>query len=533
MSASCVLYVRVSTTAQGESGTSLADQLAACQAKAQQLNLPVVAVCDDVQSGADLLRPGLQKALGILESGTADTLICYDLSRYSRDSEHQQAIRKRISRAGGKLVLCTLDIGDGTSPESALTFGVSGVFAEYERLKTRERTMKGRIARARQGVQPCRTWAPYGYHIVTRQDVMRGDYSLEQLGQYIIVEEHAAVVRELYRRFNAGASLRGLVLWLHEQGIAAPRGGRQWQFAVVRQILSNTANVGRAVYGRKRTLTDESRIAAGLGKSYPVPNAAADIIIIPCPAIVDEATFNAAQKRLRENRLTMSGRPDRKYLLTGMVKCPFCGRGMQAIAGYDTVSRGRPAYKPAIYRCRYSTRHDTTHYCRGYQIRRDVLEAAVLERVRQATDSAKLLRAWEAARKPAADNTSEIARLQREAAKLSAKHNAVMQAQIRAIERGLDSSAYEDQLATLQAQQRTTAARIEALTVESHITPPAELRSRAERLAAAATEALRWLQDDSRTVAVKREALAALIESITPPATRTDTLAARLAIVWR
>src|SRR5688500_244725 len=103
-----VLYTRVSTDEQAEEGTSLATQLEECLKKTRQIDAEVVEHCEDAGiSGALLLtRPGILRAIQLIETGKANVLIAYDIARFSRDSEHQQTMKKRIEAAGGRLVFC-------------------------------------------------------------------------------------------------------------------------------------------------------------------------------------------------------------------------------------------------------------------------------------------------------------------------------------------------------------------------------------------------------------------------------------------
>src|SRR4028119_842290 len=166
-----ILYTRVSTSDQAEHGTSLDEQLAACTKKAQQLGVQIVGHgrAAGVSGGLYATRDRLQAALARIEAGDADTLITANLSRFSRDREHQSAIKKRVQAAGGGLVFCDMESAD--TPEGDLAFGIMGTFADYERKVIKERTMKGR-RRAEQGIQPCRNHSPFGYHVVTSKDVL-------------------------------------------------------------------------------------------------------------------------------------------------------------------------------------------------------------------------------------------------------------------------------------------------------------------------------------------------------------------------
>ena len=98
-----ILYVRVSSEEQVKN-TSLGGQLDSCRAKAGELSLPIVAEYrDEGISGAFFKsRPGLQAALSDIEEGRGNRLICLDISRLSRDVEHQQIIKKKVENAGGR-----------------------------------------------------------------------------------------------------------------------------------------------------------------------------------------------------------------------------------------------------------------------------------------------------------------------------------------------------------------------------------------------------------------------------------------------
>lgn len=215
-----VIYTRVSTDKQVEEGTSLEVQESACLRKAQEIGAEVVdIITDEGVSGAFYLsRPGIQRALKMIEEGKANILVTMKLDRSGRDADVLGVIRKRVVTAGAKLVFV-----DGANFENNATgnlmFRVSAGFAEYEKEVIRERCMGGRRKRAEQGQQPARTQPPIGYHIPTKEDVLRGDYPPEQLGRYVVIEEQARVVRALFAKCAAGESLRALARWMNAQGV--------------------------------------------------------------------------------------------------------------------------------------------------------------------------------------------------------------------------------------------------------------------------------------------------------------------------
>ncbi len=267
------IYARVSTPGQAREGTSLENQELMGHRKAARLGARVARVYRDpgVSGALYLARPGLQAALADIEAGRIGGLIVADMSRYSRDREHQARIRERVEAAGGRLLFCDLEFAwdeeeGALTPEAELHFHIQGDIAHYERAHKRLATMRGRRALARQGIQPARAQHPYGYHVVTRADVMAGRHPLDALGRYQIVEGQAAWVRQMYRLAAAGASLRDICRHLQERGVPAPRGGPWWYQQTVRHILARPLNKGEAVFGAtQRRAQDPPAEGAGAG----------------------------------------------------------------------------------------------------------------------------------------------------------------------------------------------------------------------------------------------------------------------------
>ncbi len=470
------LYLRVSTGPQTE-GTSLAGQLLACRQKADQLGAEVVGVFEDVQSGADYSdRIALQNALAQIERGEADTLIIYDMTRYSRDLGHQQLIKKRVMSAGARLEFATFDVGDLSTPEAHLSFGVRGVFAEYERLNTRERTTRGRRARANEGIQPCRTYRPFGYDLVTKADIMAGRFTLDQLGRYLVREEEAVWVRQIFERFSEGSSLRQVQTWLTTEGPPSPRAGTQWHFSTVRRILCNPIYKGEATFGRLQRLTDESRLEQGLKKHYMRETPLSARVTIAAPAIVSLGVWEQCQTLLRTNQSRYSGRKSHRWLLSSLVKCPICGASLipwrtgkqhgaerQKLLSDEEDVVALWAYRRAFYRLQCSKSLlvvDKTKRCSTASIGVSDAEAQVIEQVLAVATRPELLSDYirhkqETVRAQQGHNRERITRLESDLSTLQSREQAVLSLQIRAVENGLDPSLYDKSLREFSQERRT------------------------------------------------------------------------------
>jgi hypothetical protein len=64
-------------------------------------------------------------------------------------------------------------------------------------------------------------------------------------------EEEAVHVRELYRRYAAGASLGQLCRYLMDAHVRTAAGNQVWRNKTVRQLLMNTVYKGQAAYGKR------------------------------------------------------------------------------------------------------------------------------------------------------------------------------------------------------------------------------------------------------------------------------------------
>ena len=93
------------------------------------------------------------------------------------------------------------------------------------------------------------------------------------------------------------------------------------------------------------------------------------------PALVDEATFEAVQRKFAENKrkgsqrargMGENGAP--RYWLTGKLCCSKCGSPMQGVSG--TSGTGRTYYS---YYCAAQRRHE----CSMRKMRKETLEDAV------------------------------------------------------------------------------------------------------------------------------------------------------------
>ena len=300
------IYARVSTDDQADKGYSLPSQIEACQRFASQKGFDVADIFQDDISGAKSItsRPGglqLQKAI---DSGRVNCIVVYCVDRLSRDIVDLLTTIREWLWAG--LEIHALDMGQITS-ELDIVLVIKGWQGGDERQKIRERTMRGRTAKAKAGKAVGQGVAPYGY-----------SYSN---GELYIEETEAQIVRLIYDWYVNGTEDRQIVGYpiiakrLNEMEIPAPR-GKRWSLSAVYRILTVETYCGVLHYGRKvvRGKKVEDR---------PLD----EHILIEVPAIVPREIWDLAQARRAYNAKFSKRKAKRNYLLRGRIVCG-CGCSM-------------------------------------------------------------------------------------------------------------------------------------------------------------------------------------------------------------
>ena len=147
------VYARVSTEEQAQHGYSLAEQKDSCKQRAKELGATeILEFADEGISGATLDRPGLEGLRDSIKEGIIDLIVLRDPDRLSRKLAHQLILTEEFEKAGVRLEF--LDFTWQDSPEGKLFYNLKGAVAEYEREKIKERMIRGKNQKARQGGIP-------------------------------------------------------------------------------------------------------------------------------------------------------------------------------------------------------------------------------------------------------------------------------------------------------------------------------------------------------------------------------------------
>lgn len=295
------VYARVSTEEQAKHGFSVAAQIRECRALAGGGNCLIFA--DEGVSGETLKRPALEELRAKIREGQVAKVICLDPDRLSRKLLHQLLLTEEWENYAVKL--CFVNGEYKKTPEGNLFYALRGAISEFEKAKITERMCRGRREKARQG-RVLRDFQIYGYDFEPRGE------------QLVINHREARIVTQIFLWFLAPPpgmrGISGIARALTDSGVPTKRGALQWHRQVVRQILGNSTYRGQ-FYQNK---WDASGPKVKLRPEQ-------EWILIPCPRIIADHTFQQAQLLLGAARRRHAGRAS-EFLLSGLLSCGRCGQ---------------------------------------------------------------------------------------------------------------------------------------------------------------------------------------------------------------
>jgi site-specific DNA recombinase len=146
-----VIYIRVSTDQQQESGLGLKDQLRKCEAYAAIYDCEVVEVIEEAASAKSLRREGLQRALDMIASGEVEGLLIAKLDRLTRSVKDLGGLLEGVFSARGAILLSVSEQIDTRSAAGRLMLNLLSSVSQWEREVIGERTSAALQEKKRQG----------------------------------------------------------------------------------------------------------------------------------------------------------------------------------------------------------------------------------------------------------------------------------------------------------------------------------------------------------------------------------------------
>ena len=328
---------------------------------------------DDGYSGANFQRPGFQAMLADIEAGKVATVIVKDMSRLGRNYLQVGMYTEMIFPQKGVRFIAINDGVDSAQGENDFA-PLRNIFNEW---LVRDTSKKIKAVKRSKGMsgKPITSKPVYGY-------------LMDEDENFIIDEEAAPVVRQIYSLCLAGNGPTKIARMLTEQQIPTPgtleyrRTGStrryhpgyecKWATNTVVHLLENREYTGCLVNFKTE------KPSYKLKHSIENPPEKQAVFENHHEPIIDRETWERVQE-LRKQR-KRPNRYDEVGLFSGILFCADCGSVMYQ-QRYQTDKRKQDCYICGSYKKR-------TADCTAHFIRTDLLTAGVLSNLRKVTSYA-------------------------------------------------------------------------------------------------------------------------------------------------
>ena len=328
---------------------------------------------DDGYSGANFQRPGFQAMLADIEAGKVGTVIVKDMSRLGRNYLQVGMYTEMIFPQKNVRFIAINDGVDSAQGENDFA-PLRNIFNEW---LVRDTSKKIKAVKRSKGMsgKPITSKPVYGY-------------LMDEEENFIIDEEAAPVVRQIYSLCLAGNGPTKIARMLTEQQIPTPgtleyrRTGStrryhpgyecKWATNTVVHLLENREYTGCLVNFKTE------KVSYKLKHSVENPPEKQAVFENHHEPIIDRETWERVQE-LRKQR-KRPNRYDEVGLFSGILFCADCGSVMYQ-QRYQTDKRKQDCYICGSYKKR-------TADCTAHFIRTELLAAGVTENLRKITSYA-------------------------------------------------------------------------------------------------------------------------------------------------
>ena len=271
-------------------------------------------------------RPVFKKLLEDSGKGLFDIVVVHSLDRWSRNLRVTLESFAILAKHNVAIVSITENI-DYSTPQGKLFIQMLGAFAEYFSGALAAHVSKGLDQRAFEGKHT--GGIPFGYEScwIEENGERKRRCNPEHAGSVHVIEKEGAIVAELFQRYSSGTTtLSQLAVIVNDKGFRThnmhnlpdakgniSNGPRLFTTASIRGILHNPFYAGKIVYR---------------GKSLPGKH----------NSLISEEIFEIVQTTLKKNSgrsETLTIRPQRQYLLKGIIRCAHCGLPMSSQTYYS------------------------------------------------------------------------------------------------------------------------------------------------------------------------------------------------------
>lgn len=265
---------------------------------------------DEAMTGTKSRRDEFQHMIEDCRQGKIDLVITKSISRFARNTVTLLQVVRELKSLGVDVFFEEQHIHT-ISSDGELMITILASYAQEESLSASE-NQKWRVRKAFENGELMNLRFLFGYDITANGIKVN--------------EKEAAIVREIFSRFNSGESMSSIGKDLDIRGYKGALGG-SWCTERIRCTLSNEKYLGNALLQKRyRNNHIEKKLIPNKGE---LPMYYAEGTHEP---IIDSATFEQAQEKLRE--LAQKSAKRKKYTrsaFTGIIQCGECGNTYKRI----------------------------------------------------------------------------------------------------------------------------------------------------------------------------------------------------------
>ena len=281
-------------------------------------------------------RPQFLKMIRLCRQGKIDVILTKSLSRFARNTVDSLNYIRELKMLGIAVISEKENINTLTA-ESEMLITIMSCFAQAESESISKNVSWGVRQSFKSGNVPIQYKKLLGYK--------KGENDLPE-----IIPEEAEIVKDIFRSYLDGMSLRQIADSLNSRGIKTKHKQTVWQTEVVKSILVNEKYTGDALL-QKTYITDcitkKSRKNNGELPMYLVKNHHEPIISRADFNRVQEEMARRSAKRSIADKLTKTeqGKYSAKYALSELLICGECG------SHYRRVTWTAKGFKEIKWRC--------------------------------------------------------------------------------------------------------------------------------------------------------------------------------------
>lgn len=328
---SAYVYIRQSTPGQLVHNHESRRRQYALGDRARQLGWKSVEIVDDDlgRSGGGIARPGFDRLIGAICTGSVGAVLAIEASRLARNGREWHTLVEFCGLVSA-VIVDEDGIYDPRLPNDRLLLGMKGTMSELELSLFRQRSQEALKQKAKRGELFLRVAA--GYVKAGRDRIEKDPNSRVQ-----------DALKLVFAKFAEFHSARQVHIWLRDEGIELPvkahnaeADGVVWRLPVyntVRNILANPIYAGAYAFGRTTSKVSVENGRKRVRRGVRRPISECDILIKDHhDSYISWEEFERNQQLIAENAMSKGSAVVKgavrkgEVLLAGLLRCGHCGR---------------------------------------------------------------------------------------------------------------------------------------------------------------------------------------------------------------